>query len=79
MDFDGNCAYGTGGHQWIILATPNLSCIAGSSSGISYRYSSNGWSNCISYVCTSYRNSVTCGENLFGAECEDEWTYLYVR
>ena len=48
-------------------------------SGISYRYSSNGWSNCISYVCTSYRNSVTAGENLFGEECEDEWTYLYVR
>ena len=76
VDFDGNCAYGTGGHQWHILCLQTI------------HYRKLFW-NFLSLfleqleqlhrICVQYHNTVSCGDDLFGADCEDEWTYLYVR
>ena len=79
VDFNGDCAYGTGSHQWHILAAPNHNCMANSSSGISYRFLSNSWDNCSGSNCNNYNNFVSCGEDIFGIDCEDQWTYLYIR
>jgi hypothetical protein len=81
VDWDGNCAYGTGSHQWHLIAPTGHSCQTRSFTGITYRFTSNTYpegTTCVNNACAGYAFYVACGTTS-GAACDRKWSYVGIR
>lgn len=83
VDLDGNCAYGTGAHQWHRITTQNHSCNTPSFTGITFRFvddiGRSGINNCSGSICKDYHIWNACGQGVSGDACNGDWSYVAVR